>query len=83
MEELQNYPRETMFALDGASAKIHYLVDVDGQVTQCLIAESSGKELFDKVACDTAMKRWKFRPALKDGTPIQVWRDGQLSLRLR
>ncbi|RPH64542.1 MAG: energy transducer TonB, partial [Myxococcaceae bacterium] len=43
-------------------------VDAAGQVTTAEIAESAGKE-FDDAAL-AAVRRWTFRPALRDGKPF-------------
>lgn len=42
----------------------------DGTVFNVSVIESNPKRLFDKAAMD-AMKRWKFRPKVVDGNPVE------------
>ena len=78
----EDYPLEAVRARLQGSVKVRYLIDLDGRVPECMVTESSGKELLDMAACAMVMKRWKFRPALKDGMPIQLWVNGEVTFRL-
>jgi protein TonB len=48
--------------------KVKFTVDVQGNVSDPTV-ESSSNPGFDKAAID-AIKKWKFKPATQDGTPI-------------
>jgi protein TonB len=47
------------------------VVDSEGKVTRVGIAESSGREDFDAAARE-ALVQWKFRPAERDGEPVEM-----------
>jgi len=47
-------------------------VGIDGSVKDVSIARSSGSALLDKAAVDCAKAHWRFRPALKDGKPVEA-----------
>jgi protein TonB len=78
----EDYPEEALRTGQQGSVQVRYLIAIDGHVPECMVTESSGKELLDKAACAMVMKRWKFRPALQQGMPVQVWINGTVTFRL-
>ena len=53
---------------------INVLIDENGNVIQtAIIKEKKGSTGFGKAA-EKAVKQWKFKPALKDGVAVKVWK---------
>ena len=46
------------------------LIRADGTVTRARVMESDPPRLFDEAAL-RAIERWKFRPKIVDGTPVE------------
>ncbi len=67
------YPREAM--LDGIEGTVllKVLVDVDGKPLSVEIERSSGNRRLDDAARRQVLRKWMFRPAIRDGQPIQVF----------
>ncbi len=47
-----------------------FTVGADGTPTQVKVAQSTGNDELDRIALDAA-KQWKFKPATRDGQPIE------------
>ena len=67
-----HYPKESLAAKHQGRVTLGFLVDVTGSVVEARIGESSGHMPLDEAARD-ALKLCKFRPAMKDGKPVQDW----------
>lgn len=67
------YPREAM--LDGIEGTVllKVLVDVDGKPLSVEIERSSGNRRLDDAARRQVLRKWMFRPAMRDGQAIQVF----------
>lgn len=63
------YPRRARQRSITGKVVISCIVNTDGSVADPIIITSSPEGVFDKCAC-TALKHWKFRPALHQGRPI-------------
>lgn len=63
------YPRRARQRSITGKVVISCIVNIDGSVADPIIIKSSPEGIFDKCAC-TALKHWKFRPALHQGRPI-------------
>ena len=48
------------------------LVDVDGKPLQVSIHRSSGNRELDRAAQQHILRRWTFRPAMRDGRAVQA-----------
>lgn len=57
-------------------------VDEAGKPVEVEIEKSSGHRLLDNTARDHVLKRWRFRPALVGGRPVQAWARVPLNFRI-
>ncbi len=64
------YPYEMRRAGISGSVQVQFIVDVNGDVVQATVVQSSHKA-FEQNAVESVLK-WKFRPALKDGRAVNV-----------
>jgi len=46
------------------------------------VISSSGIPRLDDAAARMVQQRWKFRPAMKDGKPIVMWRNARVAFQL-
>jgi periplasmic protein TonB len=49
------------------------LVDVDGKPLSVEIERSSGNRKLDDTARRQVLRKWMFRPAIRDGVAVQVY----------
>ncbi len=47
-----------------------FVVGPDGTPTEIKVSQSTGNDELDKIALDTA-KQWRFKPATRDGAPVE------------
>lgn len=66
------YPREPLRRRIEGTVMLQVLVDVDGRPLDVLVQQSSGNRQLDEAARTQVLKRWKFRPATRDGVAIQA-----------
>lgn len=52
---------------------LRVLVDVDGTPIEVLVEKSSGNRNLDKEARQHVLRSWRFKPALRDGVPVQAY----------
>ena len=64
------YPRQARQAGIEGSVTMEVLIRPDGTVSNAKIIESDPPRLFDQAAIG-AMKKWKFRPKIVDGSPVE------------
>jgi protein TonB len=64
------YPDAMKRAGTSGVAAVSIVVDENGAVISCTVAKSSHSE-FEAPAV-TAVKKWKFKPAQKDGVPVKI-----------
>lgn len=67
------YPREALMAGTEGTVMLKVLVDVDGTPLEVEIQRSSGNRRLDDAAKRQVLRKWKFRPAMRDGRAIQVY----------
>jgi len=65
-----DYPYELKKAGISGVVSIQFEVDEQGNVQDPVIQKSSNRE-FEQPAIN-AVKRWKFKPARKDGVPVKM-----------
>lgn len=66
------YPRRALRARLEGTVLLQVLVDIDGRPLQVQVNQSSGHRELDDAARQYVLKRWTFRPAIKDGQPVQA-----------
>lgn len=66
------YPREALRdGLEG-TVVLRLLVDVDGRPIDVVVERSSGHRVLDVAARRHVLAKWTFRPAMRDGRPVQA-----------
>jgi len=67
------YPKEAAAAHHGGTVVLWVVVEADGSVSEARVQQPAGEGL-DEVAA-SAVRKWSFLPALKDGKPVavQIW----------
>ena len=76
------YPyRAKRLNIEGA-VRIRFLVNRSGNTDLISILNSQPPGEFDK-SVKTTVKRWRFKPAIKDGQPVETWVETTIEFRLR
>lgn len=68
-----SYPAEALARELEGTVMLKVLVDVDGSPLSVEIERSSGHRKLDDAARRQVLRKWKFKPAIKDGQAIQVY----------
>jgi protein TonB len=66
------YPRDALIDGDTGTVLLQVLVSVDGRPIEVTIARSSGHRVLDVAARRQVMAKWRFRPAMRNGRPVQA-----------
>lgn len=66
------YPRDAARRRLEGTVMLQVLVGVDGKPLEVLVHASSGHRSLDEAARKHVLKRWTFRPAMKDGRAVQA-----------
>jgi periplasmic protein TonB len=64
------YPASARRLHQQGIVRLRILIATDGSVTDIAIAQSSGFDSLDKAAIDV-VRRWRFRPAKRDGVAVE------------
>lgn len=76
------YPyRAKRLNIEGA-VRVRFLVNRSGNTDLISILNSQPSGEFDK-SVKTTVKRWRFKPAIKDGKPVETWVETTIEFRLR
>jgi protein TonB len=75
------YPPEERRAGRDGRVVVRVLIGVDGRVKQ-VEPVSATSDAFLRVTRDRALSRWRFKPATRDGIPVEAWRTMALSFVL-
>lgn len=67
-----SYPREALRGGITGTVLLEVLVDIDGSPLKVTIHRSSGNHDLDRAAQQQVQKHWRFRPASRNGTPVQA-----------
>ena len=66
-----DYPVDSLPAQEVGTARVDYLVGIDGTVSEPMVTQSSGSPRLDQAAI-TIVSRWRFRPATENGRPVEA-----------
>jgi protein TonB len=68
-----DYPQASIRAEEEGLTVVRYTVDVNGRVIDgsCTTVQSSGHRRLDEQTCRVIERRFRFKPALKNGQPVQ------------
>jgi len=67
-----NYPPEARAGGREGKVRVKVLIAENGTPGEVQLAESSGSTSLDEAAL-TALRRWRFQPALRNGQPVPAW----------
>ena len=67
-----SYPRGALREGITGTVLLEVLVDVDGSPLKVTIHRSSGNRGLDRAAQLQVLKHWRFRPASRNGMPVQA-----------
>jgi protein TonB len=65
------YPRDSLRRGIGGTVRVQATVSPDGSVERMEVAASSGDRNLDRAAME-AVRRWRFKPALRNGQPVSA-----------
>jgi protein TonB len=66
------YPRDALRIRAEGTVLLQVLVDSDGRPLDVQVQASSGNRSLDEAARKHVLKRWMFRPAMRDGRAVQA-----------
>ncbi len=67
------YPRDAFREGLQGQVLLKILVDTDGAPLEVVVSRSSGHRVLDDAARRFVLKHWRFRPALRNGQPVQAY----------
>ena len=67
------YPRGELRTRTEGTVMLQVLVDVDGRPLDVQVQTSSGNRSLDDTARKHVLKRWRFKPAMRDGIAMQAY----------
>ena len=67
------YPRDALRTRTEGTVMLQVLVDVDGRPIDVQVQTSSGNRSLDDTARKHVLKRWRFKPAMRDGVAMQAY----------
>jgi TonB family protein len=70
------YPKEAMQAHWTGVSTVAFLIDTEGKVRNAKVLKSSGHDILDDAAL-TTLQGCAFRPAMKNGRPVEAWQPIQ------
>jgi protein TonB len=77
-----SYPSFALRQKVEGTVELSVLVDESGKVTDAQVVAGSGGKMGLNEAALEYVKKWKFRPATKDGVPVKVWFPLKIDFRL-
>lgn len=67
------YPTDAARTGAEGTVLLKILVDVDGRPIEVSVQQSSGNRSLDREARAHVLKVWRFKPAMRDGHPVQAY----------
>ena len=67
-----NYPRGALARQIEGTVLLQVLVGIDGRPLEVTVSQTSGNRELDEAARSQILKRWSFRPAMKNGQAVQA-----------
>ncbi|WP_380783149.1 TonB family protein [Sphingomonas sp. R86520] len=77
-----SYPSEERRAEREGRVAVRVLVGIDGRVKQ-VERISATTDTFYRATLDRALAKWRFKPATRDGVPVEAWRAMSLTFVLQ
>lgn len=65
-----DYPPSSLRAEEEGVTQVRVAINAQGRVEACEITASSNFPKLDERTCKIAQSRWRFKPALQNGTPV-------------
>jgi protein TonB len=75
------YPTAAMRARQEGWVVVSFTVDPDGSTSDVKVVESQPRHVFDRAAID-AVERYRFNPAMKDGTAVSSVKQQRIEFKL-
>lgn len=75
------YPTAAMRARQEGWVLVSFTVDPDGKTSGVKVVESQPRHVFDRAAID-AVERYRFNPAMKDGTAVSSTKQQRIEFKL-
>jgi protein TonB len=75
------YPTAAMRARQEGWVVVSFTVDPDGKTSDVKVVESQPRHVFDRAAID-AVERYRFNPAMKDGTAVSSVKQQRIEFKL-
>jgi TonB family protein len=80
-QEYPSYPEEARKKQLEDQVIVRYVIGRNGRVIDVQILDHAREPMFDQVTVE-AIKRWRFRPMIKDGKPVEVAHDLAVNFEL-
>jgi len=80
-QALPPYPRRARRRGIEGWVKVRFLVTKDGRVRNLTVLQESPTGVFHKTVMNT-VPRWRFKPARKDGQPVDVWVEQTINFEM-
>lgn len=75
------YPTQARRANQEGWVVVSYNIDTDGNVNGVKVLDAQPRHMFDREAVD-AVERWKFKPATRNGVPVEANRQQRIVFKL-
>jgi len=76
------YPPSAVRAGNVGSAEIEIYVLPDGRVGDARLIKSTGFDALDRSTLDEAKRKWRLKPATRDGVPFAEWHRMRVTFKL-